>query len=89
MKTDREFERMLRGYCLTTAEIVYRLPDHPSLFQQFFWQEYDIHPYFPRLQSFLGFWETHIDGKLHRVIVTHQALMRPSEVRIITEGALH
>ena len=29
--TDRAFEAQLKGYALTTAEILYRLPDHPSL----------------------------------------------------------
>ena len=45
--TDRDFRAQLAGFSLTTAEILYRLPDHPSLLQSFIWQEYDVHPRFP------------------------------------------
>ena len=44
---DRNFQAQLAGFSLTTAEILYRLPDHPSLLQSFIWQEYDVHPRFP------------------------------------------
>ncbi|MCH7796224.1 MAG: Usg family protein, partial [Proteobacteria bacterium] len=30
----------LRDYRLTTAEILYHLPDHPHLLQSYLWQEY-------------------------------------------------
>ena len=32
----------MKDYRLTTAEILYRLPDHPSLLQSYIWQEYDL-----------------------------------------------
>ncbi|MCP4315743.1 MAG: hypothetical protein GY789_06915, partial [Hyphomicrobiales bacterium] len=51
----------LIGYRLTTAEILYRLPDHPSLLQMYLWQEYDNAPRFPVLQDFLEFWEKNIE----------------------------
>ena len=50
-RTDRDFRAQLAGFSLTTAEILYRLPDHPSLLQSFIWQDYDVHPRFPRLQA--------------------------------------
>lgn len=59
----------LEGYRLTTAEIIYRLPDHPSLLQSYIWQEYDHIPDFPVLHLFLDFWEKSLDGKLYRVRV--------------------
>ena len=34
-----DFERMLDGYRLTTAEILYHLPDHPGLLQTYLWQQ--------------------------------------------------
>jgi uncharacterized protein Usg len=43
----RDFQTQLTGFSLTTAEILYRLPDHPSLLQSFIWQEYDVHRGFP------------------------------------------
>jgi uncharacterized protein Usg len=75
------FARQLQNYRLTTAEIIYRLPDHPSLLQSFIWQELDIAPRFPTLHKFLRFWETSLEGKLFLVKVAHQELIKPSEFR--------
>ncbi len=46
----------LRDYRLTTAEILYHMPDHPHLLQSYLWQEYDLAPNFPALRRFLDFW---------------------------------
>lgn len=81
---DPSFRAQLAGYSLTTAEILYRLPDHPALLQTFIWQEYDVHPRFPRLLGFLDFWQRNLDGKLHRVTVAHRKLISPTELRLLT-----
>jgi uncharacterized protein Usg len=78
-----DFAAQLEGYSLTTAEIVYRLPDHPSLLQSYIWQEYDVSPRFPRLKEFLDFWSAQIEGKLFKVIVAHRQLIKPAELRLI------
>lgn len=78
---DTGFSKQLQDYRLTTAEIIYHLPDHPSLLQAYIWQELDIAPRFPILQKFLRFWETRLDGKLYMVKVAHQALIKPGEFR--------
>jgi hypothetical protein len=39
-------ERQLRGWRLTTAEILYHMPDHPSVLQSFVWQQLDLAPNF-------------------------------------------
>jgi uncharacterized protein Usg len=59
----------LRHYRLTTAEIIYHLPDYPDLLQSFVWQKYDVAPDFPELRRFLEFWSRTIEGKLHSVKV--------------------
>ncbi|MFN3746022.1 MAG: usg protein [Hyphomicrobiaceae bacterium] len=79
---DRDALAQLQGFSLTTAEILYRLPDHPSLLQTYVWQEYDLHPRFPRLMAFLGFWAANIEGQLFRITVAHKALISPRELRI-------
>jgi uncharacterized protein Usg len=76
---DQEFASQLKGYSLTTAEILYRMPDHVHLLQSFIWQDYDVAPRFPRLESFLSFWENHLDGPLFRVRVSHKELISPAE----------
>jgi uncharacterized protein Usg len=80
---DRQFVSLLRGYSLTTAEILYRMPDHPLLLQSYIWQEYDVHPRFPRLRTFLDFWEQNLDGKVHSVTVAHTRLIAPAELRVV------
>ena len=52
MRATPEMELMLKGYGLTTAEILYRMPDHPSFLQTYIWQEYDLAPKFPVLFRF-------------------------------------
>jgi uncharacterized protein Usg len=77
----RNFERALRGYRLTTAEILYHLPDTPSLLQSFIWQELDLAPEYPVLAKFLRFWETSLDGRLHSVRVAARGLISPAELK--------
>ena len=60
-----DFIRQLAGYGLTTAEILYHLPDHPGLLQSYVWQAYDLAPAFPALTKFLTFWRDTLDGALH------------------------
>ncbi|MFO1249246.1 MAG: usg protein [Alphaproteobacteria bacterium] len=75
----KEFTAQLQGYGLTTAEIHYHMPDHPSLLQLYVWQEYDLAPVFPGLTAFLDFWQKELSGALHSVRVAHNHLVRPSE----------
>jgi uncharacterized protein Usg len=83
-------ECRLRGYRLTTAEIVYRLPDHPAMLQSFIWQEFDIAPKFPVLNKFLRFWESSIEGKLFQVRVASRGLISDAELKLRGgEFALH
>jgi hypothetical protein len=56
MTTPSALELQLKGWSLTTAEIIYRMPDHRNLLQSYIWQEYDQAPKFPRLIKFLDFW---------------------------------
>lgn len=71
----------LRDYRLTTAEILYHLPDHPGLLQTYVWQDLDIAPRFPVLQKFLDFWQRELDGKVHSVRVASVDLVKPASVR--------
>ena len=78
---------MLSDYRLTTAEILYHLPDHPSLLQSYIWQELDLAPKFPVLNRFLHFWEKEIEGKLHSVKIATAKLVVPAQV-IYCKGEL-
>ncbi|MEM8793422.1 MAG: usg protein [Pseudomonadota bacterium] len=80
-KVDKDFRRQLGGYCMTTAEITYHMPDAKSLLQTFVWQELDLAPRFPELRRFLAFWQRELDGPLHSVRVAHSQLIKPAEFR--------
>lgn len=80
---DRDFSNQLSGFSLTTAEILYRMPDHPCLLQSYIWQDYDIHPKFPKLKGFLEFWSKNIEGRLYRVRVAHRGLIAPAELKLL------
>jgi len=83
-------ELMLQGYGLTTAQILYRMPDHPGLLQTFIWQHYDLAPKFPALYRFLDFWRESLDGPLHSVSYSHKRLISPNEWRNVSgELVLH
>jgi uncharacterized protein Usg len=72
--------RQLQDYRLTTAEILYHLPDHPNLIQSFIWQDLDIAPRYPVLHKFLDFWKRDIEGRLHSVRVASASLIKPATV---------
>jgi uncharacterized protein Usg len=78
-----DFQKQLAGYGLTTANILYRRPDHPWLLQTFVWQAYDLCPAFPELQRFLDFWRKSLEGDLHSVTVAHSKMIKPAELRAI------
>ncbi|AZG78200.1 MULTISPECIES: usg protein [Methylocystis] len=77
------FRLQLQGYGLTTANILYRLPDYPKIIQSYIWQEYDLHPEFPELRKFLDFWMRSLDGPLHSVTVAHSNLIKPAELKLL------
>jgi len=59
-----DFQKQATGYGLTTAQILYRRPDHPWLLQTYVWRAYDLCPEFPELQGFLEFWQKSLEGVL-------------------------
>ncbi len=90
MNTHSEMELMLRGYGLTTAEILYHMPDHPHLLQTYIWQDYDLAPKFPVLFRFIDFWKEKLEGPLHSIAYSHRKLIAPNEWRNVTgEFRLH
>jgi uncharacterized protein Usg len=75
------FGVQLNGFQLTTAQILYHLPDYPKFLQTYVWQDYDLAPKFPILHKFLEFWSRELDGKLHSVYVAKQEIITPSNPR--------
>lgn len=84
----KHFELITKGYSLTTAEILYHMPDFPKLLQSYTWQELDMAPDFPVLKKFLTFWERSLDGKLHSVKIASHRIIKPSDF-IYTNGEFY
>jgi len=81
MKADPDFAAQIEGGRLTTAEILYHMPDYPGLLQSFLWQTYDSAPEFPRLNKFLDHWRREIEAVIHSIRVAHAGQIRPAEWR--------
>ena len=79
----QDFIRQVAGYGLTTATILYGIPDYPRVLQSYVWQQYDLAPDFPTLRKFLDFWQRELDGPLHSVQVAHSTLIKPAEFRMV------
>lgn len=88
MQVSPQFLRQLEGYGLTTARILYGIPDHRSILQEYVWQDYDVFPEFPVLTRFLTFWEEELEGPLRSVTIAHARLIKPAEIRSV-EALLH
>lgn len=79
MMTDIELQ--IRGWRLTTAEVLYYMPDHPKLIQSFVWQTLDLAPAYPRITQFLDFWKREIEAVIHSVRVGAGEEIAPARIQ--------
>ena len=75
----------VKDYRLTTAEILYHMPDHHGILQSYIWQDLDTAPLYPVLHQFLDFWRRELEGEVHSVRVAPSKLIRQPTYR--TPGA--
>lgn len=84
--TRHDLLRQLSGWRQTTAEILYRMPDHQSLVQTFVWQDLDRwdadprHTY-PRLKQFCAWWNANLDGPIVQVRVGAATVITAGDLR--------
>ncbi|MES1200071.1 MAG: Usg family protein [Pseudomonadota bacterium] len=88
MQTD-ELSLRLQGWRQTTAEVLYYMPDHPSLLQSFVWQTLDLAPNYPRIHKFLEFWRREIEAVIHSVRLASGETLAPAQVQAATAYILH
>ena len=84
---DEELVRQLRGERLTTTQVLYYMPDSPSLLQEFVWQTLDLAPEYPRIHRFLDFWRREIDAVIHSVTVGSAGLVAPARLGLACDIA--
>jgi uncharacterized protein Usg len=87
--SEPEMQLRLKGWRLTTAEVLYHLPDHPRLLQTFVWQTLDLAPEFPRIRQFIAFWRREIEGKIHSIQIASGEGLAPARVQMGREWLLH
>ncbi len=68
-----------QDFRLTTAEILYHLPDEPDNLERYLWQSLDRLPDFPKLNDFLDEWRTSSDTTLHSVKVYYVNTIEPED----------
>jgi uncharacterized protein Usg len=87
--------RHLTSWRQTTAEILYRMPDHPALVQTFVWQDVDQwyddpELTFPRLRRFCEWWNANLDGPIVQIRVGAARVITAGEMRHVgVEMRLH
>lgn len=79
MQSD-ELKLRLEGWSLATAEVLYYMPDHPTLLQSFVWQTLDLAPCYPRIHKFLDFWRREIDAVIHSVRLASGETLAPAKI---------
>ena len=84
-----EFALQLHGWRLATAEVLYYMPDHPTLLQSFVWQTLDLAPAYPRIHRFLDFWRREIDAVIHSVQLASGEQLAPGRVSAATHLLHH
>src|SRR3546814_14947085 len=73
------FVRPLNDYRLTTAKILYHLPDHPALLQAYTWQVYTLAPRFPALRRLLPLEPHTLDVPPHTILVALNLNLKPTQ----------
>lgn len=84
-----EMELRLAGWRVATAEVLYYLPDHPSLLQSFTWQTLDLAPKYPRIHQFLDYWKREIEAVIHSVRLASGENLAPPNLNNATTLTLH
>ena len=82
----RDFACQLEGYGPTTASMLYRMPDHRSLLQEFIWQEYDLAPRFPELDKLLAFWSANLGDNAEAAVGCLREVQQQPFPRVVNVG---
>ena len=59
----------IRRWTLATVQVIYHIPDHIHLLNEFSWQTKDRVPEYPRIHEFLDYWDKHIDGPIKEAYI--------------------
>ena len=60
---------IIKRKSIVTLNILYWMPDHKNILQEFIWQTKDVKPEYPRVHKFLNFWHDNIDAVISEVML--------------------
>ena len=59
----------IRKWTLATVQVIYHIPDHIHILNEFSWQTKARVPEYPRIHEFLDYWDKHIDGPIKEAYI--------------------
>ena len=62
----------IRKWTLATVQVIYHIPDHIHILNEFSWQTKDRLPEYPRIHEFLDYWDKNIDGPIKEAYIYDQ-----------------
>jgi uncharacterized protein Usg len=60
---------IIEKWTIASVQVVYYLPDHIHILNEFVWQTEDRRPKFPRIGKFLEYWDKNIEGPIKEVYI--------------------
>ena len=70
----------IRKWTIATVQVIYFIPDHLHILNEFMWQTEDELPEYPRIKRFLDYWDKNIDGPIKEVYIYDN---KYSNVRVV------
>lgn len=67
----RFFGEYSDGLRLTSIKIIYKMPDYSNVLNEFWWQTLDVPPKYPRMKTFVDYWNDYIEGIIHSLEIGH------------------
>ena len=70
----------IRKWTIATVQVIYFIPDHLHIVNEFMWQTEVALPEYPRIKRFLDYWDKNIDGPIKEVYIYDN---KHSNVRVV------
>ena len=70
----------IRKWTIATVQVIYFIPDHLHIVNEFMWQTEDELPEYPRIKRCLDYWDNNIDGPIKEVYIYDN---KHSNVRVV------
>lgn len=73
-------EIIIKKWTVASVQVVYYIPDYLHLVNEFVWQTEDQIPDYPRIETFLEYWDKNIDGPIKEVYIYDHGISKVRHV---------